>query len=224
MSQVGKAHHRKADIDGETFHAPKDGYAVSQNDAGNKVIISVQAVHRGDDERDGKAGPHYRIAEERIEGSVGLLRAHHQGQLSERIGQALVFDPLLAEEHGERNHDQVQAQENGQPGQQGFEPYHPGNRLRLGYPLVESADRLLTLGHQPVRHERQDFFSPLILRGGEIGYGGEHRDEIQGQSHGADRTGNGRHEVGDEEFAGGEGQRGEGATQQTIDEKRDEEQ
>ena len=99
VNEVCKTHHREGQIEGEAFHTLEDGYALGQLDARDEMIVRVQAVQRSQDEWYGESQPHHRAAEERIDRTTRFLLAHHQGQLSERIGQTFVLDPLLAEEH-----------------------------------------------------------------------------------------------------------------------------
>ena len=179
----------------------------------------MQAVHRGDEEGDGEPRPHHRVAEEAVQRPALLLRADHQGQLGKGIGQALVLHPLAAEQHGQGDHHEVEPEEHGDPPEQGLDPDHPGDRLALGHPLVESADRLVPLRHQPVRHMRVDVLGPLVLGGRHVGDRRQDRHQVQGQPHGADRAGDGRHQVGDRQLPRGQRQAGEQAPQRRVDEQ-----
>ena len=108
--------------------------------------------------------------------------------------------PLAMEQRHHRDHDQVECQGKGSPGQQRHYPSAPWNRLPFRQPLEKIPHGKLVLRYQPRLDVRLQQQRPLILGGGVVEHLSKKRDELSTQSDGGDTGTDNHHGVDDDEI------------------------
>ena len=84
----------------------------------------IEAIDALDEGGYGKADPHQRIFEKGVEYSGALIffSEHGDGELDQWENQALVFDPLFAQDNHNGNHRHVECQHERHPQRQRGQP------------------------------------------------------------------------------------------------------
>lgn len=186
VDQVGEADDGEAEAEDQVHSVAEQGQAGDQLGRGQEVVVRVQGFETADYGRQGKAGPHHRVAEEGRHAMPLFLPHHLQGHLGHRVEQALVLHPLPPQDHRRADHGGVQGQKKESPVEQGVSPGHPGDRVALGCPLEEPLDELGVLRGHPGGDMGVDEVFPVVLGGGEVVDRGDQGQEIGHQPHAGD--------------------------------------
>ena len=191
--EVGESQQREGDLHGHPH--PEDREPRAQADAPEVGGVVAEAVDRTDDYRQGEADPEKRPPQQRRDRrqapAFGPRRDQLDGRLYHRVEQALPLDPLLAQHRHQADGDQVQGQQEQQPGGQRLHPSAPGDPLSLRQPLVEPQDQPLLAGSDPPGNQRLDEVGPAVLRRRVVVDAGDHRQQVLDEAEGRQRS---RHE------------------------------
>ena len=110
IDEVGESQHEEVDAEHDLDLVPEDQMLDLPHHGGNEGEVVVQYVGAVDQEAEDEAGPHDRIAEERLDDRVpsAVVLEHGQGHLGQGERQALVLHPLAPQNHqGAQQHEVV---------------------------------------------------------------------------------------------------------------------
>ena len=110
VDEIGKAQHLEAQNERDSNGIPEKGKVRSPIEARDGGEIGVEPVEALEDGRYGKTQPHQRIFEKRLDqrGPGGGILDHGKGHLDHGKDEALVLDPLLAQDHHNGDHGQIE--------------------------------------------------------------------------------------------------------------------
>ena len=124
VDEVGEADQGEVDLAAEVWYRQVHGHR------GNGGVVVRHGPQAAGDERDGHANPHGRTLEEAVHQPVLVLAADHgQTDLGDWIAQPLPLHPLTPQDHGDRDHADVQRQQEDGPPQQRLDPSAVGDAL-----------------------------------------------------------------------------------------------
>ena len=105
-----------------------------------------------------------------------------------------MVDPWAAQDGHGADQCQPEAGIEGEPAEQGWQPYVPGDRHGAATAFIELFYRRHVVDDHPIRQHRMDQLSPIVLRRIVVEGAGDHRQQHAGDTTGRDRGGDGHHD------------------------------